>query len=59
MADKYFAMVWDDPSKSWRYSVFDNDSLEDLEEEINMKKDEGDLNPNARIEYYKADYLRG
>lgn len=54
---KYFAMVWEDLSKPWSYFISDSDSLEDLKFEMLEMQNMGDLNPNARIEYYQGETI--
>lgn len=57
MADKYFAKVQEDLSKSWQYFVLDNEDLDDLKGEIEMMQADGGLSKNASITYYEANII--
>ena len=55
MSEMYFALVREDLSKPWSYFITDHENLEELKKEVALMQDEGDLNPNAFIQYYKGE----
>lgn len=59
MADKYFALVWENLSKPWAYFINDSEDLDDLKLEILEMQKAGNLNPNARIKFYGGELIEG
>lgn len=57
MADKYFAIIRENPNKKWEYILTFSDDLDDLKAEIRSMQDSNDIAPNASIDYYKGEYL--
>lgn len=55
---KYFALIWENPSKSWQYYINDSDDLNALKAEIEEALKEGDIHPASRIEYYKGEVIK-
>lgn len=51
---KYFALIWEDPSKPWSYFTQDDEDFKHLKDEIETAMKEGDIHPYARVIYYEG-----